>query len=237
MKKKVRVRRLNIARVLVLILIIYIIVCSCIYIYKQPVRHYEIKGNHVLSDMEIIEYLHLENYPSYISINPGKLKKKLEQNKLVRKANIKYGLNFKIIIEITENTPVMYIKLENKICLASGEKIDSIDNIIGIPMLLNSTPNDILEDLAINLANVDEGILSSISEIEYKPSYNKENKVIDENRFLLSMNDNNLVYITSHKAEKLNDYLDIIATRKINTNGILYLDGDGPGNLFKEFGS
>lgn len=235
MKKKVK--KLNIARVLVLILIIYIIVCACIYIYKQPVRHYEIKGNQVLSDMEIIEYLHLENYPSYISINTGKLSRKLEQNKLVKKAKIKYGLNFKIIIEVTENTPVMYVKLENKICLASGEKIDATDNIIGIPTLLNSTPTNILEDLASNLAELDEGILSSISEIEYKPSYNKDNKVIDENRFLLSMNDNNLVYITSHKAEKLNDYLDIIATRKITTNGILYLDGDGPGNLFKEFGS
>lgn len=235
--KKFKVRKLNIARILVLILIFYIIVCACVYIYKQPVRHYEIKGNQILTDMEVIEYLNLENYPSYISINPGKLSKKLEQNKLVSKAKVKYGFNFKIIIEITENTPVMFIKLENKICLASGEKIEPSDNIIGIPTLLNSTPTNILEDLASNLANVDEGILSSISEIEYKPSYNKDNKVIDENRFLLSMNDNNLVYITSYKAEKLNDYLDIIATRRITTNGILYLDGDGPGNLFKEFGS
>ena len=237
MKKKVKVRKLNIARVLVLILIIYIIVCAVIYIYKQPVRHYEIKGNQVLSDMEIIEYLGLENYPSYISINPSKLRRKLEKNKLVSEAKVKYGFNFKIVIEITENTPVMYIKQENKICLASGEKIEPTDNIIGVPTLLNSTPTVILEDLAFNLASIDAGILSSISEIEYQPSYNKDNKVIDENRFLLSMNDNNLVYITSHKAEKLNDYLDIIATRRINTNGILYLDGDGPGNLFKEFGS
>ena len=237
MKKKVKIRKLNIARVLVLILIIYIVVCAVIYIYKQPVRHYEIKGNQVLSDMEIIEYLNLENYPSYISINTGKLKRKLEKNELISEAKVKYGFNFKIIIDIKENKPVIFIKQENKICLASGEKIENKNDIIGIPTLLNSTPNNILEDLASNLANVDDGILSSISEIEYKPSYNKDNKVIDENRFLLSMNDNNLVYITSHKAEKLNDYLDIIATRKINVNGILYLDGDGPGNLFKEFGS
>lgn len=236
MKKK-KTRKLNIARVLVLILTIYIIVCAGIFIYKQPVRHYEIKGNKILSDMEIIEYLKLENYPSYISINPRKLRKKLERNSLISKAKVRLGFNFKVIIEIHENIPVMYIKQENKICLASGEKIEVDDNIIGIPTLLNSTPNKILEDLASNLALVDDGILSSISEIEYKPSYNKDNKVIDENRFLLSMNDNNMVYITSHKAKKLNEYLDIIATKKISTNGILYLDGDGPGNLFKEFGS
>lgn len=234
-RKENKIKRFSIARLLVLILIIYIVVCFFLFIYKQPVRHYEIKGNNLIKDVDIIRMLDLEDYPSFISINTRSLKKKLESNSLILKAKVSYDFNFKIIIEIEENSPVFLIKSENKICLANGEKIDVRNDIIGIPVLLNSTPENIQKVLADNLAKVESGILYQISEIEYKPSYNKDQKVIDENRFLLSMNDNNLVYITSKKAYMLNSYLDIIATKKITGNGILYLDGDEKGNLFELF--
>ena len=62
-----------------------------------------------------------------------------------------------------------------------------------------------------------------ISEIEYsKTSY-------DDKRFLLYMNDGNMVYITVSKAELLNKYVKII--KKVdNKKGILYLDS---GNYFE----
>lgn len=235
MEQKSKVKKINIARILVLILIIYIMVCVVIYIYKQPVRHYEIKGNNLIKDIDIIRMLDLDDYPSFISVNTKTMKKQLEQNSLILSAKVSYGFNFNIIIEIEENAPIFLIKSENKICLANGEKIDVRNDIMGIPVLLNSTPENIQKVLANNLAKVEKGVLYQISEIEYKPSYNKDQKVIDENRFLLSMNDNNLVYITSKKADMLNNYLDIIATKKITGNGILYLDGDENGNLFELF--
>ena len=52
--KKVKKKRLNIARTLVFILFIYIIVCVGLYIYEEPVSHYEISGTEVLTDIEII---------------------------------------------------------------------------------------------------------------------------------------------------------------------------------------
>ena len=62
-----------------------------------------------------------------------------------------------------------------------------------------------------------------ISEIEYsKTTY-------DDKRFLLYMNDGNMVYITVSKAELLNKYVEII--KKVdNKKGILYLDS---GNYFE----
>lgn len=228
-------KKLSIAKILILILLIIIIVCGCIYLYKKPVKYYEIKGNKILKDIDIIRDLGLDDYPSFVSINTNSLTKKLESNSLITHAKVRYGWNYKLIIEIEENTPVFYIKGENKIKLANGEKIDNNENIMGLPVLLNSTPESIQNTLASNLAKVDSGIIASISEIEYKPSYSKDEKVIDENRFLLSMNDNNLIYITSKKADMLNDYLDIIATKKIVGNGILYLDSDEGGNLFTLF--
>ena len=62
-----------------------------------------------------------------------------------------------------------------------------------------------------------------ISEIEYNPSE------FDDKRFLLYMNDGNLVYITITRIDLLNKYVDVI--KKVgNKKGILYLDS---GNYFE----
>lgn len=231
--KKVKKKRFNVARTLVFILFIYIVVCFGIYLYKEPVKHYEITGNELLTDMEIIRDLKLENYPSFVSINTKKLEKKLESNKLVSSAKVSYGWNFKLKIEIEENSPMFIAKDLNKVVLADGTLIDFETRFIGIPTLLNSTPEAIMSELANSLSLVDYGIRYIISEIEYQPSYSSDGKIIDENRFLLSMSDKNLVYITAKKAESLNDYLDIIATEQITEAGTLYLDSSEGRYTFK----
>ena len=95
--------------------------------------------------------------------------------------------------------------------------------MIGIPTLINYIPENIEKNFVNKLSNVDSEILSMISEIEYsKTTY-------DDKRFLLYMNDGNMVYITVSKAELLNKYVEII--KKVdNKKGILYLDS---GNYFE----
>lgn len=234
--EKKRKKRFNVARVLVFVLIIYIIVCLCISIYKKPIRHFDISGNKVLSDMDIIRELNLSDYPSFASISPRRLSDTLEENVYVKKATVNYNWNFVLSIEVEENIPVFLVKLEDKVCLSDGTLIDATrDDLKGIPTLLNTTPGEIMKTLANNLSTLDEGILYMINDIEYKPSYNKSNQVIDEYRFLLSMNDKNMVYINAKRLKSLNKYLDIIATNKITTNGTLYLDGTEDNYFFKKF--
>lgn len=235
--KKVKRKRLNIARTLVFILILYIIVCAAIYVYKAPVKHYEISGNYYLTDADILRELKLKDYPAFVSINAKKKARKLKENYLVKEAKISYGWNFTIKIEVDENDPLFIEKSTNQIYLEDGRKIDNTGEYVGIPMLLNTTPEEVLKLLATNLAVVDKGTLYMISEIQYAPSYNSKNQVIDENRFLLSMSDHNLVYITAKKAKLLNKYLDVIATNQITGNGTLYLDGDEDRYSFKLFDS
>ena len=128
------------------------------------------------------------------------------------------------------------VKLEDKVALSDGSLIDVRDSdLIGIPTLLNTTPDEIMKTLANSLSTLDEGILYMINDIEYKPSYNKENQIIDEYRFLLSMNDKNMVYINAKRLKSLNKYLDIIATNKITSNGTLYLDGTEDNYFFKKY--
>lgn len=224
--KKVKKKRLNIARTLVLVLFIYIIVCVGVYLYQEPVRHYEIKGNSRLTDMDIIRYLSLEDYPSFVSINTKKIKNSLEDNVLIKKAKVKYGWNFSLVIEIEENSPTFVYKNEDKICLSDGTLIEynTID-AVGIPILLNATPEEQMRILASNLSSLDDGILYMINDIEYKPSYNSNNQIIDDYRFLLSMNDKNMVYVNAKKLKSMNKYLEVIATNKITSSGTFFLDG------------
>lgn len=231
--KKVKKKRFNVARTLVFILLIYIVVCFGIYLYKEPVKHYEIIGNEILTDIELIRDLKLEKYPSFVSINTKKLEHKLENNKLIKNAKVSYGWNFKLKIEIEENSPMFLAKDLNKVVLADGTFIDFESRFIGIPTLLNSTPEVIMSELASSLNKVDYGIRYIISEIEYQPSYSSDGKIIDENRFLLSMSDRNLVYITAKKADSLNEYLDIIATEQITKAGTLFLDSNEGRYTFK----
>ena len=67
------------------------------------------------------------------------------------------------------------------------------------------------------MIKVNDDILNNISEIKYEPND------IDKERFLLSMNDGNYVYVTMSKFSSINKYLDIVKTLD-SKNGILYLD-------------
>jgi len=225
--KKVKVEKLNIPRIIVVLLVIYILGYLCYYIYSSPVHHYEITGNTHISDADILRAAELQDYPSFITLSFKGREKKIEELDLVKHAKLKYGWNFTIKIIIEENTPVFIKKSTNNVVLADGTEIENNYNIVGIPTLLNDTPKEQLVELATNLAKVKPGILYGINEIEYSPSYNTSNKkVIDNNRFLLYMNDKNTVYITAKRADVLNHYLNVIATNQINGTGTFYLDGD-----------
>lgn len=235
-KKKKTKLRLNVPRTLVFILFIYILVYVCYSFYKQPVTHYEISGNTLYSDAEILEEIGLTDYPPILSINRSKIKKQLMKDDLISDVKVSYGWHYYLKIEITENKPMFLLKSTGQAVLQDGKVVEN-RGFYGIPTLLNDTPKEVRDLLASNLAKVDEGIIYLISEIKYDPSYDSTNKVIDANRFLLFMNDKNTVYITARKAKTLNYYLTIIANDEITETGTLYLDGDEANYTFKLYSS
>lgn len=230
--KVVKRKKLNIARTLVFILIIYIIVCAGIFIYKEPIRHIEIVGNNLLSDAEIIRTASLKDYPPFVSVNRKKIEKKIKKNPLILNAQVSFSWNFTIKIKITDNSPLFIQKLADKVILSDGSSYENDNSFIGLPLLLNEAPEKIIKNLAKSLKDVDKGILYMISEIEYAPSYNEDNNPIDEERFLLTMTDNNFIYITAKKAKLLNKYLDIAASTFNSGRGTLYLDSPNDNYIF-----
>lgn len=234
--KLVKKKHINFARLLVVVLVLYIFACIIIYLFKEPIRHIEISGNKYISDMEIIRLSSLDDYPAYVSISNKKINQLLKENPLINKVTLKHGLNFTIYIEVEENIPVFINKSTNEICLSNGKMIENTGKYIGLPILLNNTTEEIRTKFATNFAKLSDGIKMMVNEIEYAPSYNSKSQIIDEERFLLSMTDKNLVYINLLKIEILDSYLDIIATNKLDGNGTLYLDGDEDRHSFKKFG-
>ncbi len=209
-KRKIKYKNIMIF-ILVLALGIF-----CIYgIMNLKIRNIYISGNTILTDQQIIDMAGLHDYPA-ISANSSKdIKQKLESNVYVSSAKIRYRyLLREIDIDIKENPPLVYYEYDNAYLLANGEKSDGQYNL---PILINQTPDNILEKLLKCLDNLDRNVLDRISEIRYYPSK------VDEELFYLTMNDGNYVYINFNSFSKLNNYVEIIQKFN-NKKGIVHLD-------------
>ena len=214
-KKKKRV--LKIKNILIFIGILIIIVGLIYYIVTMPIKNIYIKGNKIISDNEIIESTNLYKYPSFILTTKKSLNKSLKKNPYIKSFNINKKLGNIIEITIEEYLPIS-ITSEDKIIVDNGDILENNYNLMDIPILSNNIEDkDIYNNFTKKLSKINPNILRQISQIEYSPIE------VDKDRFLLYMNDANLVYITLTKINKLNKYnkiKDVLEGKK----GIIYLD-------------
>ena len=222
MKKKSQRKKFSLKRFISFMIILIIIVLIVYYLLNVKTKNILILNNTYYNDDELIEACNLQDYPKFFSLNTSKIKKTIESFDLIKEAKVKRKWGFVLQIELTENKILYYIRSKDEYML-SNNKSYKLKDIVGVPTLINYVPQNIESSFVKGFSKVDRNIISLISEIEY----NKTN--FDEKRFLLYMNDGNLVYITTSKTELLNKYLDIV--KKLNNKkGILYLDS---GNYFE----
>lgn len=221
MQKKVK-RKFNFRKFLFFIIFLFLLYMGISYLISVKTKNIVILNNNYYSDDDIIYTAGIEDYPKFILLNKNKIKDKLLKLDLIEDVTINKRFGFILEISVKEKKILYYIRSTN-LYKASDNKSYELNNMIGIPTLINYIPEDIEKNFVNKLSNVDSEILSMISEIEYsKTTY-------DDKRFLLYMNDGNMVYITVSKAELLNKYVEII--KKVdNKKGILYLDS---GNYFE----
>lgn len=221
MKKKIK-KKFNFKKFVFFIIFIFLLYMSISYLISIKTKNIIILNNNYYSDDDIIYTAEIEDYPKFILLNRNKIKDKLMKLDLIEDVTIKKKIGFKLEINVKEKKILYYIRSTNLYKLSDNNNYD-LNNVIGVPTLINYIPEDIEKSFVEKLSNVDSSILDMISEIEYsKTTY-------DDKRFLLYMNDGNMVYITVSKAELLNKYVEII--KKVdNKKGILYLDS---GNYFE----
>ena len=110
--------------------------------------------------------------------------------------------------------------------------MDDTGRYVGFPVLVNYVPSNIYKTLIKSLAKIDDSNYKMISEIEYSvEKYN--DKVVDEERFLLRMIDGNTIYVNLVNIEKLNKYQEIYAA--LQDKGTLYLDSSSKNYVFKKY--
>ncbi len=216
MAKKKKKRVFKIKNILILLGIVLGITSIIYYALIMPIKNIYIEGNSILSDNEIIELSTLSNYPSFLLTKSTEIKTKLKKNPYIENVKVKKKLGNIIELHIKEYTPICMTS--NQVILSNGNKLDNTYNLSDIPTLTNEIEEKkIYQKFVKKFATIDKNILRQISEIEYQPVE------VDKERFLLYMNDGNLVYITLTKINSLNKY-NQIKDKLENHLGIIYLD-------------
>ena len=216
-RKKKKKRVLKIKNILIFLIVIIILSYLIYYALTMPIKNIYISGNKIISDEEIISLAKLNNYPSFLLTLSSNIKENITSNDYIETVTIKKDLGNIVEINITEYKVLAIIESENAVILSSGEKLANNYNITDAPILVNEIDTKVYDEFIKMFSRVDIDILRQVSQLEYSPV------TVDNERFLLYMDDGNLVYITLTKIDKLNKYNDI-KSKMEGQKGIIYLD-------------
>ncbi len=232
--KKVVKRRLKLKGALFLLCLVLILFFGIKTALKIEVSSVDVEGNKYLKASEVIKLGRFNTKTYYFRFSGGKACKSIKNNPLISTCKIKRKMGFKVEIDITENTPLFYYSTDSEVVLSDNTRVKD-ESITGIPMLINMVPKDILDEFASGLSKIDNDIIRSISEIEYTPSMSKDGKYIDKERFVLSMNDGNTIYINNTHLDTLSHYKKVYASIG-DKKGTFEFDCDFGNYLFTEYG-
>ena len=224
-KKIVKKKKLKLVNFLIFLLFLVGLFCGGNYILHIPIKNIIIKNTNYLNDDYIIDLAGIKNYPSFILTSSKAMKNKLLKSSYIKKVTIKKECGFILEIDIDEAKPLFYNVTSNKYVLSNKKEVgeESINSNFRVPRLINYVPDNKYNKFFKGMNSVSSAVLSQISDIEYLPND------YDKDRFLLYMDDDNMVYLTLTKFKMINHYNEVLAQLD-NHKGILYLDS---GNHFK----
>lgn len=221
MKKKDKKHKFNFVKFLLMLIVLYIIGFGVYQLTMMKIKHIRILDTTYLKDQSVLKEAKLDNYPSFLLTTTSSIKRNLKNNPYIKEITVKKEWFCRVYLYVEEYKVLFYnslgqLVLENKETLDNANKVDA-------PKLVNYVPDTLYDELIEQMAKVDDDILLKISEIEYRPND------VDKERFLLTMNDGNYVYLTLYTFSKINKYDEILPTLE-KKKGILYLDS---GNYFE----
>ena len=224
-KKIVEKRKLKVFNLLLVLLVIIGLFFAFYFLFKTPIKNIVINGTSYLNDDYIIELAEIKDYPSFLMTSSMNMKKKLLKSDYIEEVRINKKYGFILEINIVENIPIFYNNSTNKYVLSNSKEviIDDKNNIINVPRLINYVPDKKFIQFVKEMNKIKKEILLKVSDIEYKPND------YDKDRFLLYMDDGNMVYLTLTKFKTLNHYNEVLPQLE-GHKGILYLDN---GNHFE----
>lgn len=223
-KKIVKKRKLKVFKLLMILIVTGGLFFGVYFYLKLPIVNLVVLNTEYLDDDYVLRLASVEEYPSFWLTNMSKAVKRLEKSPYIVKAKIRRGFYHVLTIDITENKALFSKQSDGKVVFSDGSVVDVGDDFtFRVPRLLNYVPDDKYDAYVLAMEKINSDILSKISDIEYVPNE------LDKERFLLYMDDGNMVYLTLTKFENINYYNDVLAQLE-DRKGILYLDN---GNHFQ----
>ena len=214
MKSKTKKRKIRYDRIIIFLGIIIFIVLCFTYILNIKISNIYVSGNEYLTEQQIIEIAGISDYPSTLQNLSFQIIERLKNDILIKDSKVvKKGFT-KVYIEVEENRPLFYYEYNNKTVLLDGQ---TVSDKYSVPTVINYITDSCYDDFVTEMSKLDKQILSRISEIKFYPNE------VDDNRFFLTMNDGNYVYVNISTFNKLNKYITILESLP-DKNGILYLD-------------
>ena len=222
-KKVIHKRKWKLKNILLILLVLLLVTFCGYFLWKAPIKNALIKNTTYIKDDDILETAGIKNYPSFLFLSSKKVEKKLEKLDTVQKARVYKKYPFTVEIVIEENTPLFWSSQKKGYVLANGFTLKEEQNDFYVPRLTSEVPDNQYERFLKEMGKVKSEILSEISDITYEPNE------YDKDRFLLYMDDGNMVYLTLTKFKMINHYNEVLKQLE-NHKGILYLDN---GNHFQ----
>ena len=224
-KKIVKRKKIKVFNLLISLLILLGLSFFFYLLFKIPTKNIIIKNTNYLNDDYILELAKIKNYPEFLLIKNNNIKEKLEKSEYISNVKVSKKWGFILEIKIEENRALFFDMNKRKYIFTNKkEKVEDEINIkFRIPRLLNYVPDKKYINFIKKMSEINEETLSKISDIEYQPNE------YDKDRFLLYMDDGNMVYLTLTKFKMINHYNDVLSQLE-NHKGILYLDN---GNHFQ----
>lgn len=224
-KKVVKKKKLKIIPFLIVLLVIGGLSFGVYKTMTTKIKNIIISNADYLKDDYIIDLAGIRDYPSFYLTNSLKMKKKLLKSPYIREVKIKREFYHILEIDVTVNRPLFINKDSGMVVFEDKRTIlETEANIVfRVPRLINYVPDDKYDTFIEKMAKVDKGTLGKISDIEYVPND------YDKDRFLLYMDDGNMVYLTLTKFKQIEYYNDVLEQLE-GRKGILYLDS---GNHFQ----
>ncbi len=207
-------RKLRFDRILIFFLFVSIVTLCIVCFLNLKITNIYVLGNEFVKEQNILELAGIDSYPSTV-VNPSfVIKNRLQKNIYINTAKVyKKGLT-KVYIEVVENKPLFYYQDSLTVILSDGTKTTGS---FSIPTVVNYITDTYYDKFVKEMSKLDRDILNMISEIKFVPTD------VDDNLFLLTMTDGNLVYINIATFNKLNKYFSIKEGLP-DKNGILNLD-------------
>jgi cell division septal protein FtsQ len=224
-KKLVKKRKLRVFRLLILIVILGVLAFGVYLFLNQKTKNIIIKGTNYLNDDYVLELAGLKDYPAYYLTGRSAITNKLLKSPYIKKVTISRSFYHVITLKIDENKPLFLNKTTDKVVFENSKMVANSDaiTIFRVPRLMNYVPDKKYKAFISDMALIKSDILGKIADIEYVPN------TYDKDRFLLYMDDGNMVYLTLTKFKMLNYYNDVLKQLE-DKKGILYLDS---GNHFQ----